>query len=71
MATYQQKLVQAVKDWIAFNPNSGLTEEEIFSHIAKNNRARWPEACDEFDYSGTIWCDRCGHEAGNHLVSGV
>lgn len=66
--TYQQKLRQAAKNWLVLNPNSGQTEVQVSATIAKNNaKGKRPEACREFDYSGTIWCDRCGHERPAHL----
>lgn len=68
--TYQQKLRQAAKSWMMLNPNSGKTEVQVSATIAKNNaRHKQPDACNDFDYSGTIWCDRCGHEDSVHYAN--
>lgn len=65
--TYQQKLRQAAKNWLAMNPNSGKTEVQVSATIAKNNARKKAKPCSVFDYSGTIWCDNCGHERAAHV----
>ena len=65
--TYQEKLRQAAKNWLAMNPNSKKTEVQVSANIAKNNMNRKHlKPCRSFDYSGTIWCDYCGHEDSDH-----
>lgn len=73
--TYEQKLRQAAMNWLANNPGAKTktgaieTVESVMVEIRKNNakgRVEWPEACDSFDYSGTIWCDHCARERSEH-----
>lgn len=60
---YQQKLEQAAKNWLWNNRSN----KQIVKEIRENNlRNRVTVPCTEFDYSGTIWCDRCGWEGSSH-----
>lgn len=64
---YPKKLEQAARDWLLGNPSSKQTVREVAAEIRKNNREiRVAVPCTEFDYSGTLWCDRCGFEAKSH-----
>ena len=53
---YQSKLEQAARNWLWNNSSSKKTIKEV----------RQTVPCTEFDYSGTIWCDRCGWEGSSH-----
>lgn len=69
---YQQKLEQAARDWLVNNVSSKKTVLEVALEIRKNNReTRLMVPCIEFDYSGTIWCDRCGFEKKSHSMNQV
>lgn len=64
---YQQKLEQAARNWLENNPSNKQTVKEVAAEIRENNlKNRVTVPCTEFDYSATIWCDRCGFEAKSH-----
>jgi len=64
---YQSKLEQAARNWLENNSSSRKTVLQVASEIRENNlKNRVNLPCIEFDYSGTIWCDRCGFEAKSH-----
>ena len=66
---YQSKLEQAARSWLINNPSSKQTVKEVAAEIRENNLKVWVMVpCTEFDYSGTIWCDRCGFESSSHLA---
>lgn len=64
---YDKKLEQAARNWLWNNSSSKQTVKEVAADIRENNlKNRVTVPCTEFDYSGTIWCDRCGFEAKSH-----
>ena len=64
---YQSKLEQAARNWLWNNSSSKKTIKEVADEIRENNlKVRQTVPCTEFDYSGTIWCDRCGWEGSSH-----
>lgn len=69
--TYQQKIKQIAKQYLVNNPDCRESQQEVEDIIFKNNSNRWVEPCDEFDYSGTIWCDRCGFESQQHIAATI
>lgn len=65
--TYEEQLLKAAQNWKNLNPKAEDSLNKIACEIATNNaKYKQEKPCEEFDYSGTIWCDRCGFESEEH-----
>ena len=61
----ESKFVDATNDYLISNPTANF--REIREKI-KGNFNPDQKSCQRFNYSGTIWCDTCGHEKECHPV---
>jgi hypothetical protein len=65
-ACYQDielKITEAAKNYLISHPAANYRGTR---KIIKDNFSPDQKSCDMFCYSGTIWCDNCGHEKECH-----
>lgn len=59
----EEKIAEAATNYIVRHPKIKLSEAKL---KIKNNFGPDYNSCSRFNYTGTIWCDGCGHEKECH-----